>query len=104
MKLLQNLTRGLVLALQIDKRDKMFTPTYSTLLLLKESIMNESNIGRVYFDILGSIKDQVANNLNTTCLELKLEPEMIRKIIFVAQATVDGTGSNALPALMKSCK
>ena len=66
--------------------------------------MNETKIGQTYFDVLGSIKDQVANNLNVVCRELNLDQEAVRKIIFVAQSTVDGTGGNALPALLKSCK
>ena len=66
--------------------------------------MNETKIGQTYFDVLGSIKDQVANNLNVICRELNLDQEAVRKIIFVAQSTVDGAGGNALPALLKSCK
>jgi hypothetical protein len=66
--------------------------------------MNETLVGKTYFDILGSIKDQIANNLSTTCRDLNLDQETVRKLIFIAQATVDGTGGNALPVLMKSCK
>lgn len=66
--------------------------------------MNETSVGRTYFDILGSIKDQIANNLSSTGNDLELDVDTIRKLIFVAQATVDGTGGNALPVLIKSCK
>lgn len=66
--------------------------------------MNEAKFGKAYFDVLGSIKDRVANNLNVACSELKLDQETIRKIIFVAQSTVEGAGGDALPALLKSSK
>lgn len=65
--------------------------------------MNELEFGKTYNDVLGSIKDQLANNLTSQCLELKLDKDTIRKIVFIAQATVDGTGNNAFPVLLKSC-
>jgi predicted kinase len=66
--------------------------------------MDETKVGQTYFGVLGSIKDQVADNLSTVCKELNLDQDSIRKIIFVAQSTVDGAGGLALPALLKSYK
>lgn len=66
--------------------------------------MNEAKIGQTYFDALGSVKDQLANNLSVICKELNLDQDTARRLIFVAQSTVDGAGGNALPALLKSCK
>lgn len=64
--------------------------------------MNENSFGRAYFEVLGAIKDQLANNLTNVCYEHKIDPEVVRRLLFVSQSTVDVTGGNALPALIKS--
>ena len=66
--------------------------------------MNENSFGKVYFEVLATINDQLANNLAQVCLENRIDQEVIRKILFVSQSTVDSTGGNALPALIKSGK
>lgn len=66
--------------------------------------MNELKFGQAYFDVLSTIKDQVSANLAQTCLELGVDQETTRKLLYVAQSTVDSSGGNGLPALKKSCK
>ena len=65
--------------------------------------MNESKLGQTYFEVLGAIKDQVATNLVETLKNENVSPDLLRKIIFVAQSTVETTGGNGLSAITKSC-
>lgn len=66
--------------------------------------MNEVKLGQTYFDVLNAIKDQVANNLVEATRNENISPDLLRKIIYAAQATVDATGGNGLSAIIKSCK
>jgi hypothetical protein len=66
--------------------------------------MNEVKLGQTYFDVLNTIKDQVANNLVEITRDENISSDLLRKIIYAAQATVDSTGGNGLSAIIKSCK
>jgi hypothetical protein len=66
--------------------------------------MNEQKFGQTYFEILGYIKDEIANNISQFSKQNNLDVETTKRLIFVAQATVDSAGGNAIPALLKSCK
>lgn len=66
--------------------------------------MNEVKLGQTYFDVLNTIKDQVANNLVEVTRNENISPELLRKLIYAAQATVESTGGNGLSAIIKSCK
>jgi hypothetical protein len=66
--------------------------------------MDEAKIGRAYYDVLGAIKAQVATNIVQVCREMNVDQETIRKLVFVAESTVESSGGNAFPAILKSCK
>jgi hypothetical protein len=66
--------------------------------------MNEVKLGQTYFDVLNTIKDQVANNLVEVTRNENISPELLRRLIYAAQATVESTGGNGLSAIIKSCK
>lgn len=66
--------------------------------------MNEQKLGQAYFEILGYIKDEIANNISQFSKQNNLDVETTKRLIFIAQATVDSSGGNAVPALLKSCK
>ncbi len=66
--------------------------------------MNETKVGQSYFSIIGSIKDQTSSNLVEVCRELNMNDEAIRKLLFTVESTIETSGGNAFPALLKSCK
>jgi hypothetical protein len=66
--------------------------------------MNEVKLGQTYFDVLNTIKDQIANNLVEVTRGENISPDVLRKLIYTAQATVESTGGNGLSAIIKSCK
>jgi hypothetical protein len=66
--------------------------------------MNEVKLGQTYFDVLNMVKDQVANNLVEATREENISPDLLRKLIYTAQATIDASGGNGLSAIIKSCK
>lgn len=66
--------------------------------------MNEQKFGKTYFEVLGYIKDEMANNILQFSKQNNLDLETTKKLIFIAQATIDSAGGNAVPALLKSCK
>ena len=66
--------------------------------------MNETKVGQAYFSIVGSIKDQTAQKLVEECRALNVNEEVIRRILFAVEATIETSGGNAFPALLKSCK
>jgi hypothetical protein len=71
---------------------------------MQESKVNEQKLGQAYFEILGYIKDEIANNISQFSKQNNLDVETTKRLIFIAQATVDSSGGNAFPALLKSCK
>jgi hypothetical protein len=66
--------------------------------------VNEQKFGKTYFEVLGYIKDEMANNILQFSKQNNLDLETTKKLIFIAQATIDSAGGNAVPALLKSCK
>jgi hypothetical protein len=65
--------------------------------------MNEQKFGQTYFEVLGYIKDEIANNISQFSKQNNIDAETTKKLIFVAQSTVDSAGGNAVQALLKSC-
>lgn len=65
-------------------------------------IKNETQFGRTYFDILRSINDSVGSSISQIASEYNIEPSVIRKLISVAQSSVETTGGNGYKVLLKS--
>ena len=66
--------------------------------------MDDRKIGQVYFETLNFIKDEISNNFLQFANKNNVDQETIRKLIFIANATLDGAGGNAVQAIIKSCK
>lgn len=62
----------------------------------------ESDVGRAYFEILEAIKDQLANEIYHTSIELSLPSETIKTIIQKAKAVVDKNYDRGAATLIKS--
>lgn len=63
--------------------------------------MKESDFGSQYFNIFGTAKDTTATNLLAVCREEKISEELTRKLISVAQISIEQTATNAYPVLWK---
>jgi formaldehyde-activating enzyme involved in methanogenesis len=61
--------------------------------------MNEIDFGSQYFNIFGAVKDTVSANLLDACRREKIPDEVAKKLIAIANASIDQTASNAYAAL-----
>lgn len=64
--------------------------------------MGQKELGQAYFNALGAIKDRLATNLLEESGKLGLDKEQLRRLVFVAQASVDDVGGSAFTSITKS--
>lgn len=64
--------------------------------------MGQKEIGQAYFNALGAIKDKIAVNLLEESGKLGITKEQLRRLVFVAQASVDDVGGSAFTSITKS--
>jgi predicted XRE-type DNA-binding protein len=66
--------------------------------------MNDKQFGQTYYAVLQTIKDSIEQNLVQVSKETGLSQDQLRKVIHVAQSSVDQIGGNAFNSLIKSGK
>jgi hypothetical protein len=64
--------------------------------------MGQRELGQAYFNTLSAIKDKIASNLMEESGKIGLTKDQIRRIVFLAQASVDDVGGSAFTSLTKS--
>ena len=87
--------------MQIEAQKLVYYKHFMYVIDKERTFMKESDFGAQYFNIFGTAKDTTAANLLSACREEKISEETTRKIISVAQISIEQTATNAYPTLWK---